>query len=248
MAAFHETRFPDEISYGSKGGPRRLTQVVSLKSGFEERNQSWQHSRRKYDASIGIRRLSHLHSVLDFWEARRGRLYGFRWKDWLDFKSSSGRADPSDTDQVLDVGDGATSAFRLVKRYEDAGEEYVRPINKPVGDTVSVSIDGVTLAAGVDFGVDAATGWVYLGFVPTVGQVIRAGFEFDVPARFDADELQLSADAFESGSIPAINVIEIRVASEYDEAQAEAALYAWLTGVDINEAVNVNWAATWETS
>ncbi|AJD83173.1 glycoside hydrolase family protein [Paracoccus phage vB_PmaS-R3] len=209
MAAFHETRFPDEISYGSKGGPRRLTQVVSLKSGFEERNQSWQHSRRKYDASIGIRRLSHLHSVLDFWEARRGRLYGFRWKDWLDFKSASGRADPSDTDQVLDVGDGTETEFQLVKRYSDAGEEYVRPIKKPVIGTTVVALDGVSQPSG--WTLDSTTGVITFAVAPGSGVVITAGFEFDVPVRFDDDELQLSADAFESGSIPAINVIEIRV-------------------------------------
>ena len=209
MAAFHETRFPDEISYGSKGGPRRLTQVVSLKSGFEERNQSWQHSRRKYDASIGIRRLSHLHSVLDFWEARRGRLYGFRWKDWLDFKSSSGRADPSDTDQVLDVGDGVETEFQLVKRYADGGEEYARPIKKPVIGTTVVALDGVAQLSG--WTLDATTGVITFAAAPGVGVVVTAGFEFDVPVRFDDDELQLSADAFESGSIPAINVIEIRV-------------------------------------
>lgn len=209
MAAFHETRFPDEISYGSKGGPRRLTQVVSLKSGFEERNQSWQHSRRKYDASIGIRRLSHLHSVLDFWEARRGRLYGFRWKDWLDFKSSSGRADPSDTDQVLDVGDGTETEFQLVKRYEDGGEEYARPIKKPVIGTTVVALDGVAQPSG--WTLDSTTGVITFAAAPGSGVVITAGFEFDVPVRFDDDELQLSADAFESGSIPAINVIEIRV-------------------------------------
>lgn len=209
MAAFHETRFPDEISYGSKGGPRRLTQVVSLKSGFEERNQSWQHSRRKYDASIGIRRLSHLHSVLDFWEARRGRLYGFRWKDWLDFKSSSGRADPSDTDQVLDVGDGVETEFQLVKRYADGGEEYARPIKKPVIGTTVVALDGVSQPSG--WTLDPTTGVITFAAAPGVGVVVSAGFEFDVPVRFDDDELQLSADAFESGSIPAINVIEIRV-------------------------------------
>lgn len=209
MAAFHETRFPDEISYGSKGGPKRLTQVVSLKSGFEERNQAWKHSRRKYDAASGIRGISHLHDVLDFWEARRGRLYGFRWKDWLDYKSSRGRNEPDDTDVILDTGDGATTTFQLAKRYEDAGEEYARPITKPVAGTVLVSLDNVSQASG--WSVDTTTGIVTFDVAPGVGVVVRAGFEFDVPVRFDDDELSLSADAFQAGSIPTINVIEIRV-------------------------------------
>lgn len=209
MAAFHETRFPDEISYGSKGGPRRLTQVVTLKSGFEERNQSWKHSRRKYDASVGIRNIGHLHDVLAFWEARRGRLYGFRWKDWLDYKSSYGRAEPEDTDIIIDVGDGTTTEFQLVKRYEDGGEEYVRPITKPVAGTVVVSLNNVSQPSG--WSVDTTTGVITFGTAPGAGVIVRAGFEFDVPVRFDDEELQLSADAFQAGSIPTINVIEIRV-------------------------------------
>lgn len=208
MAAFHETRFPDEISYGSKGGPKRLTQVVTLKSGFEERNQAWKHSRRSYDAAVGIRNVSHLHDVLNFWEARRGRLYGFRWKDWLDYKSSHGRAEPDDTDQILDAGDGVKVAFQLVKRYEDNGEEYVRPINKPVIGTVVVSLDDVSQGSG--WTLDPTTGVITFDVAPGVGVIVKAGFEFDVPVRFNDDEIMLSADAFQAGSIPSINVIEIR--------------------------------------
>ena len=209
MAAFHETQFPPEISYGSQGGPKRLTQIVSLKSGYEERNQAWQHSRRSYDASVGIRRLSHLHDVLNFWEARRGRLYGFRWKDWLDFKSSYGRNEPADTDQIIATGDASTTAFQLVKRYTDAGEEYVRPIRKPVIGTVLVSLDNVSQPSG--WTLDSTTGIITFSSAPGNSVVIRAGFEFDVPVRFTDDEIKLSADAFEAGSIPAINVTEIRV-------------------------------------
>lgn len=209
MAAFHETQFPANISYGSRGGPRRLTQVVTLKSGFEERNQSWQHSRRKYDASVGLRNMSDLHEVLRFWEARRGQLYGFRWKDWADYKSNFGKATPMDTDVILDTGDGTNTTFQLVKRYADAGEEYVRPISKPVVGTVVVSLDDVSQPTG--WTLDSTTGIITFASAPGNGVVVKAGFEFDVPARFDADELSISLDAFEAGTLPAIDVIEIRV-------------------------------------
>jgi uncharacterized protein (TIGR02217 family) len=209
MVAFHETQFPARISYGSKGGPRRLTQVVTLKSGFEERNQSWEHSRRRYDASVGLRSLGDLHEVLDFWEARRGQLYGFRWKDWADYKSSPGRAAVSNADQILGAGTGALTTFQLVKRYSDAGFEYVRPIRKPVVGTVVIAKNGV--AAPTGWTLDPVTGIVTFAVAPGAGVVVTAGYEFDVPVRFENDELDLSVDAFEAGSIPAINVIEIRV-------------------------------------
>lgn len=209
MAAFHETQFPANISYGSRGGPRRLTQIVELKSGFEERNQSWQHSRRKYDASIGLRSIGDLHDVMRFWEARRGQLYGFRWKDWGDFKTSRGELEHTDTDVILAVGDASTVEFQLVKRYEDAGEEYVRPITKPVIGTVVVSLDDVSQPTG--WTLDSTTGIITFASAPASGVVVKAGFEFDVPARFGADELSISLDAFEAGTLPTIDVIEIRV-------------------------------------
>lgn len=209
MVAFHETQFPARISYGAKGGPRRLTQVVSLKSGYEERNQSWQHSRRKYDAGLGLRSMADLHDVLDFWEARRGQLYGFRWKDWADYKSSPGRSPIANTDQILGAGDGTNKIFQLVKRYTDAGFEYVRPIRKPVVGTVVVARNGV--AAPTGWTLDSTTGLITFTTAPAAGVVVTAGYEFDVPVRFEKDELDISVDAFEAGSIPSVNVIEIRV-------------------------------------
>ena len=84
--AFHEVRFPDDISRGARGGPERRTQVVELASGDEERNASWADSRRRYDAAYGIRRADDLAAVIAFFEARNGRLHGFRWKDWGDYQ------------------------------------------------------------------------------------------------------------------------------------------------------------------
>lgn len=209
MADFHEVQFPPAISYGSRGGPRRLTQVVSLKSGFEERNQSWKHSRRRYDASVGLRGMRDLHDLLDFWEARRGQLYGFRWKDWADYKTARGRDEVTNTDVTIAAGDGTKTAFQLVKRYNSGGQEYIRPIKKPVIGTVVVSLNDVGQSSG--WTLDSTTGVITFASAPGNGVVIKAGFEFDVPVRFDGDEIEVSVDAFEAGSIPAINVVEIRV-------------------------------------
>lgn len=52
--AFHEIRFPADLSFGSLGGPERRTDIVTLSSGFEERNTPWSHSRRRYDAGAGM--------------------------------------------------------------------------------------------------------------------------------------------------------------------------------------------------
>lgn len=209
MASFHETQFPPAISYGAKGGPIRVTQVVTLRSGFEERNQPTEHSRRKYDAAAGLRGIEHVQDILRFWEARRGKLYGFRWKDWADYQTSYGKEVPTDLDVILGLGDGAETEFQLIKRYTDAGDEYIRPIKKPVMGTVVVSLDSISQPSG--WSVDTTTGVVAFDVAPAIGVVVQAGFQFDVPARFDADQLPVSLDAFQAGSVPAINIVEIRV-------------------------------------
>ncbi|MEO8245019.1 MAG: DUF2460 domain-containing protein, partial [bacterium] len=84
---FHEIRFPTSLSFGSTGGPERRTDIVTLVNGYEHRNTAWAHSRRHYDAGVGIRTMDDVEAMIGFFEARRGQLYGFRWKDWTDYKS-----------------------------------------------------------------------------------------------------------------------------------------------------------------
>ncbi len=209
MADFHEVRFPDDISKGSSGGPTRRTDIVELTSGFEERNASQAHSKRTYDAGMGIRSVNDLHDVIEFWESRFGQLYGFRWKDWSDFKSCKTKNFPAFSDQVIGTGTGAQTQFQLVKNYTSGAGGYVRPIRKPVTGTVLVGKAGVNQVSG--WTVDTTTGIITFSVAPTLGQVITAGYEFDVPVRFDDDRLTISIDAFNHGSIPAINIKEIRV-------------------------------------
>ncbi len=206
--AFHEVRFPDNISRGARGGPERRTQIVDLASGDEERNASWANSRRRYDAAYGIRRADDLAAVVAFFEARNGRLYGFRWKDWADFKSCLPSQTPAATDQVIGTGDGATTAFQLVKIYSSGSQSWTRTITKPVSGTVKVAIDGVEITSG--WSVDTTTGLVTFTTAPATGATITAGFEFDVPVRFDTDTLDVTLDIERLGSITSIPLIEVR--------------------------------------
>jgi uncharacterized protein (TIGR02217 family) len=206
--SFHEVRFPAPLSVGSSGGPERRTEIVTLKNGFEERNSPWAHSRRRYDAGLGVRSLDDLAEVIAFFEARRGQLYGFRWKDWTDFKSCRPSQAPSPLDQRLGVGDGARREFALVKVYASGGTEYARPIAKPVQGTVVVALDGVATEA---VSVDHATGALRFQEAPAEGVAVTAGFEFDVPARFDMDRIATSLAGFAAGEVPSIPVVEVRV-------------------------------------
>ena len=206
--AFHEVRFPDNISRGARGGPERRTQIVELASGDEERNASWANSRRRYDVAYGIRRADDLAAVVAFFEARNGRLHGFRYKDWADYKSCLPSQTPGPTDQEIGTGDGVATAFQLVKHYASGGQTWTRTITKPVAGTVRVALDGVEQGSG--WSVDTTTGVVTFDVAPAVGVAVTAGFSFDVPVRFDTDLLDVTLDIERLGSITSIPLLELR--------------------------------------
>ncbi|MEP1929736.1 MAG: DUF2460 domain-containing protein [Paracoccaceae bacterium] len=209
--AFHEVRFPVPLSFGSVGGPERRTDVVTLANGFEERNTPWAHSRRHYDAGFGMRSLEDVETLISFFEARQGRMFGFRWKDWSDFKSSTAKVAPAFSDQKIGVGDGVATVFPLIKTYQSGAQTYDRPIVKPVTGTVRVGVELSEMQETVDFGVDETMGLITFNVPPASGLAITAGFEFDVPVRFDTDRIQTSVASFQAGELPNVPIVEVRV-------------------------------------
>src|ERR1041384_8845830 len=151
MPSFHEILFPLDIALKSAGGPERKTEIVALGSGREERNARWAHSRRRYDAGYGVKTLDALSQVVAFFEERRGRLYGFRWRDRLDQSSAAPGVGVTPLDQAIGTGDGARTQFPLVKTYGAAHAPSARPIGKPVAGTVRVAVGGVEQTQGVAF-------------------------------------------------------------------------------------------------
>ncbi|MBI1867720.1 MAG: DUF2460 domain-containing protein [Methylocystis sp.] len=211
MTSFHEVRFPLDVSVRGRGGPERRTDIVTLGSNREARNARWANSRRRYEAGYGVKSLTQLSQVLAFFEERRGRLFGFRWRDRADYSSNAQGGPPLPADSALGVGDGTTAAFQLIKTYGAAFAPYARVIAKPVADSVRVAVAGVEKAIGVDFLLDATTGAVTFQpqAVPATAAPVTAGFLFDVPARFDTDFLEIDISAFEAGDIPKIPIVEI---------------------------------------
>lgn len=208
---FHEVRFPIALSFGSVGGPERKTEIVALASGFEERNAPWAQSRRHYDAGISLRGLDDVEALIAFFEARKGRLYGFRWKDWADYKSCLPSKSISFDDQVIARGNGVETIFQLQKTYVSGPSSHARPIRKPVRGTVKVGMEGVELSEGVEFEADITTGEIAFAVAPYKDAVVTAGFEFDVPVRFDTDLIQTSLASFRAGEVPNVPVVEVRI-------------------------------------
>ncbi len=207
MTVFHEVRFPFSVSVGASGGPERRTDIVPLVSGREQRNTPWADSRRRYDVGPGVRSLTDIHTLIGFFEARRGPLHGFRFRDPFDNRSAAPDQAPDPADQLIGTGDGAVNQFQLVKHYESGGELWTRTITKLVEGSVRVAVEGVET---FDFTLDTANGRVTLADPPASGQAVTAGFAFDVPVRFASERLDLALDEPGAASALSIPLIEIR--------------------------------------
>lgn len=204
--SFHEVRLPARLAFGSTGGVERRTEVVTLASGFERRSTPWAQGRRRWLIGAGVRSLDDMAELTAFFEARRGRLHPFRFKDFADWKSCAPSGAIGPGDQVLGQGDGVRTVFQLVKRYG----EVVREVRKPVVGSVRVGVAGAELSSNA-FTVETANGGVTLHSPPAQGAVITAGFAFDVPVRFDSDRLDVTLEGFDAGRIAAVPMVEVRV-------------------------------------
>ncbi|MDX2095661.1 MAG: DUF2460 domain-containing protein [Alphaproteobacteria bacterium] len=195
---FVEVQFPTDISYGSSGGPEYATDVVTSSSGHEQRNINWEQARARYNVAHGVKTKAQLDALIAFFRARKGRAYGFRFKDWTDYQAT----------ETLGMGDGVQTQFQLVKSYTSGDVTETRLIRKPVSGSVQVYQNAVLQSAGMT--IDSATGMVVFAVPPAAGQVITASFEFDVPVRFDTDRLSSSLDAYGIHSWLDIPLLEVR--------------------------------------
>lgn len=204
--AFHEVRLPSRLAFGSSGGVERRTEVAILASGHERRSSPWAMGRRRYLIGAGLRSLDDMAALTSFFEERRGRLHGFRFRDFADFKSCRPGERPSALDQFIGTGDGERRVFQLTKAYG----AIRRDIRKPVEGTAALAVDGSVLAPSA-WSLDIATGLATLAAAPGPGAAVRAGFEFDTPVRFDTDRLEIALETFEAGRMTAAPLVEIRV-------------------------------------
>ena len=188
---FIETRFPDDISYGATGGPGFQTDVIQVNSGAEQRNAAWQDARGMWDVSHGVRSEAQLKTLIAFFRVMKGRANGFRFKDWQDFKAESGEG----VFRTL-----TATTFQMVKRYTLAASVHDRDIKKPVSGTISIT-------GGSGVSIDYVTGIVTVAS----GTPTAWTGQFDVPCRFDTDQMRTSIIAYNLHSWGQIPVIEIRV-------------------------------------
>lgn len=211
-SGFHDVRFPIAVAFGATGGPERRNEIVRLTSGREKRNARFSQSLHRYDAATGLRSLADLYELIAFFEARRGSLHAFRFRDPFDMKSCRADQTPTALDQTLGTGDGARRRFALVKRYGDGEDAYSRAIRKPLVSGLLVAVDGAAKTTPAHWSFDDASGEIVFapGAAPAAGKAVTAGYEFDVPVRFDIDRLEIGISHFKAGRIPSIPLVEVQ--------------------------------------
>lgn len=193
---FSEERLELGAGFGSRVSVERRTDVTLLGSGFEARSTPWAHGRRRYTITAGVVTSREAARLVAFFEARRGRLTPFRFRDFADHVGS---------EEPLGTGDGHTTVFQLARRYGD----YRRPIRKPVDGSVSVRVGGVARFEG--WSCDPATGTITCAHPPGVGALVTASFRFDTPVRFDTDQLEVALESSGAVRIEPFALIEVRV-------------------------------------
>ena len=209
---FVNTRLSDDVERGAQGGPQFSTTIFVSSSGHEKRNINWADTRGAWDIGYGIQTKADFSNVIDFFYARQGRAIGFRFKDWTDFEIVLAGG------QQIGLGDDSTVIFQALKTYSSGGVTFSRDLTKLVSGTVKVYLEAVLQTDPTDYTVDLNTGLITFvvahasigGSGPSSEEIVSLEVEFDVPVRFDTDQLDISAVTFDAASIPQIPIVEIR--------------------------------------
>lgn len=226
--AFHDVTLPDDFQYGSTAGAGFSTIVQQTASGHEIRVARQAQAVHRLSLRTELQTATQAKTLKAFALARRGALHSFKVKDWSDFTSNAdGETAATNLDQLIGTGDGTTTTFQLVKRYEISGpNEYVRTITLPISGTVVAALDGAPTTAFTVSG----TGQIVFSSAPANGVVITAGFQFYVPVRFTLDVdrwTRLQADAFNVWSLPSLDVQEVLNEVEYPERWQHGGSKVW---------------------
>jgi uncharacterized protein (TIGR02217 family) len=195
---FDEIQFPTNISYGAVGGVTFSTTVLTTGDGFEQRLGLWSNGRGKWNVSHVQKSASDMQTLAAFFRARRGKYRGFRFKDWTDYTVTG-------HDNVLiKLGE---HNLQLVKLYTSGSRTSTRIITKPVSGQVTL-YSGSSAINPTTWAVDTATGIISIDTAIS-STVYNWQGQFDVPIRFDTDQMQAKSvflTNLEWNNIPLIEI------------------------------------------
>lgn len=221
--AFSEERLELGIRYGTAGGPEFNTSIITVQSGFEQRNSNWEDSRASWNLADDTYSKVELEYMIAFFRARKGKFEGFRYKDWSDYSVDLA------TSGFVSRNVNTTTDLQLAKVYNTASlpiysnnnpyagtSSDIRIINKPAINSVNIYLDGNLATQDVDYTIDYSTGNVTLAADPQ-GQYVQWIGDFDVPVRFDTDKFSATFEAYRDSdkeaiyTITSLPIVELRI-------------------------------------
>lgn len=193
---FHEVQFPVNIAQGTVGGPRYSTRVITMSSGSEVRIQNWNDGKLEYQVGYTANPAD-MAAIISFFRNRKGKTFGWRLKDWSDYQCLLEALDNS----------GGGSTLKLTKTYSSGAFNEIRRINKPCDNgTFKLYHNSVLQSSG--YSVDFTTGIVTVSGGVSGGTWAWSG-DFDVPMRFNQDNLEFTQDTVGKRTLSAIPTIEL---------------------------------------
>ena len=214
LTDFHFTNLPTMLAYGAVSVAAFATDVVTNGSGHEYRNGLWSKPRRNYRLAGGPRPFDELISLQEFFEARRGRLHGFMWRDWADNSTAQAGAELSNADTMLVASDSALKHFVFTKLYGDGDTQYRRKILLPDADTILLARDGAALTRNRDFTFEQQSGEIVLETPLDSASRLTGGCQFYIPVRFDIDALHIERLGEKLGRTDDIPLVELRFSGD----------------------------------
>lgn len=166
MSFLETPRFPENVALELVGGPGYSTDVVTVRAGYESRNENWSQARHRLVLTHqGILQAQH-DALLDHFHAVGGRAHAFRVKNWFDYQltaANSGLVGRHGSVQVGAFGVGhGVPVYQIRKRYSRGALARIRDIVKPVA-TPTVYRNGVAAVVGIgasEIAIDTTTGLV----------------------------------------------------------------------------------------
>lgn len=200
-------RLPEGIERGSQFGPTFRNVIQEAISGNEGRFAQWTKCRATGNVAFGLQNSSDpngdFNAIVAMWRAHFGSLLPFRFRDWSDYQAF---------DEPFASGDGITRAFQICKVYDPSYKllgipgtlTYVRNITLLDG-TPSIKVNGVVTTALTI----SASGLVTFTTAPPAGQSLNWTGQFDVPVRFDTDQLEVVTNEADLTSIRSLPIKEV---------------------------------------
>lgn len=132
----------------------------------------------------------------NFFRARHGSYFAFRFKDYGDFQINR---------QIIAIGDDKSNEFQIFKQYDDPISCYQRNITKPIRDTVELCINNHVINDAL---INYDNGVISLDHALMQEHTLSVTCQFDTIVRFAQDSFDYNYTDNGSIALSTIKLIE----------------------------------------